>query len=111
MTPLVFTISAARQRFFDLYQTVTSHLGRKVIITTRGAADHAVLVAESYLSELESKAKRLRDIEAGHAAPSGEFRLVGSGKVAADIDDPLAEIRMEARLSSERKLSSLAKAR
>ena len=35
MAPPVFTISSARQKFFDLFQAVTSRQGRKVIITSR----------------------------------------------------------------------------
>jgi hypothetical protein len=54
-----------------------------VIITSRGAARHAVLIGESYLNELESAAKRLRDMEAGQGVPAGSFKLVGSGRVTA----------------------------
>jgi prevent-host-death family protein len=59
VAPPVFTISSARQKFFDLFRAVTSRQGRKVIITSRGAASHAVLVGESYLNELEAAARRL----------------------------------------------------
>jgi prevent-host-death family protein len=111
MAPLVFTISSARQKFFDLFEAVTSRPGRKVIITSRGAANHAVLVGESYLNELESAAKRLRDMETAHGLPVDSFRLVGSGRITTGIDDPLAEIRAEAKMSAEKKLTSLAKDR
>jgi PHD/YefM family antitoxin component YafN of YafNO toxin-antitoxin module len=106
----VFTISSARQKFFDLFQAVTSRQGRKVIITSRGAASHAVLVGESYLNELESAAKRLHDIEAGHGLPADSFMLVGSGRIMAHIKDPVAQIRLEAAVEAEKKLASLAKA-
>ena len=109
MAPPVFTISSARQKFLDLFQAVTSRQGRKVIITSRGAASHAVLVGESYLNELESAAKRLRDIEAGHGLPADSFKLVGSGRITADIEDPVAQIRLEASAAAEKKLASLAK--
>lgn len=109
MAPPVFTISSARQKFFDLFQAVTSRHGRKVIISSRGTAAHAVLVAESYLNELESAAKRLRDIEAGHGLPADSFKLVGSGRVVAGIEDPVTRIRLEATAAAEQKLASLAK--
>jgi prevent-host-death family protein len=109
MAPPVFTISNARQKFFDLFQAVTSRHGRKVIITSRGAAGHAVLVGESYLKELESAAKRLRDIEAGHGVPADSFKLVGSGRITAGVEDPVAEIRLEATAAAEKKMTSLAK--
>jgi prevent-host-death family protein len=108
MAPPVFTISSARQKFFDLFQAVTSRPGRKVIITSRGAANHAVLVGESYLNELESAAKRLRDLEAGHGMPADGFRLVGSGRITAGVEDPLAGIRAEANAAAEEKLGSFA---
>jgi PHD/YefM family antitoxin component YafN of YafNO toxin-antitoxin module len=108
VAPPIFTISSARQKFFDLFQTVTSRQGRKVIITSRGAASHAVLVGESYLNELESAAKRLRDIEA-HGLPADSFKLVGSGRITAGVEDPVAQIRVDATAAAEKKLASLAK--
>lgn len=110
MAPPVFTISSARQKFFDLFQAVTSRQGRKVIITSRGAASHAVLVGESYLNELESAARRLRDIEAGHCLPADSFKLIGSGRITPGVADPAAQIRREAAAAAEKKLASLAKA-
>ena len=109
MAPPVFTISSARQKFFDLFEAVTSRQGRKVIITSRGTATHAVLVGESYLNELESAAKRLRDIEAGRGRPPDSFRLLGSGRIPAGVEDPLAQIRLEANATAEKKLTSLSK--
>ena len=109
MAPPVFTISSARQKLFDLFRTVTSRHGRKVIITSCGTAGHAVLVGESYLNELESGAKRLREIEAGHGIPADCFKLVGSGRVTAEVEDPIAQIRMEATAAAEEKLASLSK--
>ena len=110
MASPVFTISSARQKFFDLFQAVTSRQGRKVIITSRGAASHAVLVGEAYLNELESAAKRLHEIEAGHGPPADGFKLVGSGRITAGIEDPVAQMRLEAAAAVEKKLASLAKA-
>ena len=101
-----FTISTARQKFFALFQSVTGHRGRKVVITSRGSEHHAVLVGESYLNELEAAAKRLRDIESGKAHPASDFKLIGSGRVAEASDHPLDDIRLEDKAMSERKLAS-----
>jgi len=101
-----FTISTARQKFFELFQTVTGHRGRKVVITSRGSEHHAVLVGESYLIELEAAAKRLRDIESGTAHPASDFKLIGSGRVAEAGRDPLDDIRRDDNALSERKLVS-----
>jgi hypothetical protein len=109
MAPPVFTISAARQAFFDLFATVTAHRGRKVIITSRGSTDHAVLVAEQYLKELESAARELRDIKSGKTNPPADFRLIGSGRIARGVDDPLAEIRAETNRRANEKLTSFGK--
>jgi PHD/YefM family antitoxin component YafN of YafNO toxin-antitoxin module len=109
MAPPSFTISTARQRFFALFQAVTGHRGRKVVITSRGSDNHAVLVGESYLNELEAAARRLRDIESGKAHPASSFKLLGSGRVAVGVDDLLADIRRDANALSERKLASLDK--
>jgi len=68
-----------------------------------------VLVGESYLNELESAAKRLRDIEAGHGVPADSFKLMGSGRVVAGVEDPVAQIRLEATAAAEKKLASLTK--
>jgi PHD/YefM family antitoxin component YafN of YafNO toxin-antitoxin module len=105
MAPPILTISTARQKFFDLFETVTAHRGRKIIITSRGNENHAALVGESYLNDLEAAAKRLRDIESGNQGPPG-FKLVGSGRVTASVEDPLAEDRAEANALWERKLAS-----
>ena len=109
MAPPVFTISSARQKFFDLFRAVTSRNGRKVMITSRGAAGRAVLVGESYLSELESAAKRLRAIEAGQSVAVDSFKLVGSGRITAGVEDPVAQIRLEAAAAAEKKLALLAR--
>lgn len=109
MPPLTFTISTARQKFFALFQTVTGHRGRKVVITSRGSENHAVLVGESYLNELEAAAKRLRAIESGNAEPASEFKLVGSMRVPDGVDDPVADIRAEQSALWEKKLGSFGK--
>jgi PHD/YefM family antitoxin component YafN of YafNO toxin-antitoxin module len=109
MAPPSFTISTARQRFFALFQAVTGHRGRKVVITSRGSENHAVLVGESYLNELEAAAKRLRDIESGKAHPASDFKLIGSGRIADGVDDPLADVRRDANALWERKLVSFDK--
>jgi PHD/YefM family antitoxin component YafN of YafNO toxin-antitoxin module len=106
MAPPSFTISTARQRFFALFQAVTSHRGRKVVITSRGSENHAVLVGESYLNELEAAAKQLRNIESGKAHPAADFKLIGSGRIADGADDPLADIRRDANTLWDRKLES-----
>jgi prevent-host-death family protein len=109
MATPVFTISRARQKFFDLFERVTSGHGRKVIITSRGVAHQAVLVGEDYLNDLESAARKLRDLESGRATSAGQFRLLGSGKAAEDVDDPLLEPRAQANELFEKKLKSFAK--
>jgi hypothetical protein len=109
MAPPIFTISSARQKFFALFQTVTGHRGRKVVIKSRGSENHAVLVGESYLNELEAAAKRLRDLESGKANPASDFKLIGSGRIADGVDDPLADIRRDASALWEKKLASFGK--
>jgi len=109
MSPPIFTISTARQKFFALFEMVTGHRGRKIVITSRGSETHAVLVGESYLNELEAAAKRLRDIESGKAKPASDFKLIGSGRIADGVDDPLADIRRDANALWEKKLASFGK--
>ncbi len=106
MAPPTFTISTARQKFFALFERVTGHRGRKVIITSRGSENHAVLVGESYLNELEAAAARLRDIESGRTKPTSHFKLIGSMRVADGVDDPVADIRTEQNALWEEKLKS-----
>jgi PHD/YefM family antitoxin component YafN of YafNO toxin-antitoxin module len=108
MAPPIFTISTARQKFFDLFESVTAHRGRKVFITSRGAANRAVLVGEDYLSGLEVAAKKLRDIESGKGGSASDFKLIGSGRIAGE-SDPLAEIRAEQRALWDKKLASFGK--
>jgi PHD/YefM family antitoxin component YafN of YafNO toxin-antitoxin module len=109
MAPPIFTVSTARQKFFSLFEMVTGHRGRKVVIASRGSENHAVLVGESYLNELEAAARRLRDIESGKAKPASDFKLIGSGRVADGVDDPLAGIRRDANALWETKLASFGK--
>jgi PHD/YefM family antitoxin component YafN of YafNO toxin-antitoxin module len=109
MAPPIFTISTARQKFFSLFETVTAHRGRKVVITSRGSGSHAVLVGESYLNELEAAAKRLRDIESGKAEPMSDFKLIGSGRIAEGVEDPLTDIRIDANALWDKKLASFGK--
>ena len=109
MAPPSFTISAARQRFFALFATVTGHRGRKVVIRSRGSEANAVLVAEAYFNDLEAAAKRLRDIESGKAKLESDFEMIGSLEVADGIEDPAADIRAEQRVLWEKKLGSFGK--
>jgi PHD/YefM family antitoxin component YafN of YafNO toxin-antitoxin module len=109
MAPPILSISAARQTFFDLFETVTGHRGRKIVITSRGVDNRAVLVGEDYLNELESAAKRLRDIESGKAQPVKDFKLVGSLKFTRDVDEVLNEIRAEQSSLWEKKAASFDK--
>jgi len=109
MAPPIFTISTARQKFFDLFEAVTAHRGRKIFITSRGAASRAVLVGEDYLSGLEDAAKKLRDIQSGNARPASDFKLVGSGHIPGEVTDPLADTRAEQRALWDKKLASLGK--
>jgi PHD/YefM family antitoxin component YafN of YafNO toxin-antitoxin module len=109
MPPPIFTISTARQKFFSLFETVTGHRGRKVVITSRGSENHAVLVDEEYLNELEAAAKRLRDIESGKTKPALDFKLIGSLRIAAGAAVPLTGIRSDANALWEKKLALLGK--
>jgi prevent-host-death family protein len=109
MPPPIFTISTARQKFFDLFERVTAHRGRKVVISSRGSVNRAVLVGEDYLSGLEDAAKKLRDIESGSAGPPSDFKLIGSGHVAEGVTDPLADSRAEQQVLWERKRASFGK--
>lgn len=86
---------------------MTARRGRKVIITSRGVAAQAVLVDSIYLEELESAAKRLREIQSGKAdAP--RFRLIGSLRpgVSGEEEDPLALVRAEAGRRADKKIDS-----
>jgi PHD/YefM family antitoxin component YafN of YafNO toxin-antitoxin module len=85
-----------------LFETVTQHRGRKVVITSRGVGNRAVLVGEDYLQELESAARRLRDIDSGKADPARQFTLSGSLKFARDVDEVFAEVRAEQKSSGIR---------
>ena len=109
MASPIFTISTARQKFFSLFQAVTGHRGRKVVITSRGSENHAVLVGEAYLNELEAAAKRLRDLESGNAKPAPDFKLIGSGRIADGAVDTLADIRRDGNALWEKKLASYGK--
>jgi hypothetical protein len=83
-----------------------AHRGRKVVIASRGAANRAVFVGEDYLSGLEVAAKKLCYIESGNAGQAFEFKLIGSGRIAEGVTDPLADIRAEQLLLWEKKLAS-----
>jgi hypothetical protein len=104
--PNPVTISAARQGLFGLFESVTGHKGRKIVIANRGAEARAVLVGESYLNSLEQAAKRLKDIESGKAAPKPRFKLIGSMKFTRDSEEMLTEIRSEQKTLWEKKLAS-----
>ena len=109
MAPPIFTISTARQKFFDLFETVTAHRGRKFVITSRGNVNRAVLVGEDYLSGLEDAAKKLRDIESGNNRPASGFKLIGSGHIAEGVTDPVADIRAAQQALWDKKLASFGK--
>jgi PHD/YefM family antitoxin component YafN of YafNO toxin-antitoxin module len=95
--PPILTISTARQKFFSLFESVTGHRGRKVVITSRGSENHAVLVGEAYLNELEAAAKRLRDIESGRAKPAVDFKLGGNREPQTAGQSRPAHIRTRRR--------------
>jgi|HubBroStandDraft_4_1064222.scaffolds.fasta_scaffold1533970_2 PHD/YefM family antitoxin component YafN of YafNO toxin-antitoxin module len=103
----VLSISSARQRLSALFQTVTGHRNRKVVITSRGNDKRAVLVGETYFNKLQSAAKRLQEIESRKAAPTSEFKLVGSGRIAAGADDPVTDLRAEERARIDGRVKSL----
>ncbi len=112
MSVKTVTISSARQALFELFSAVTTRRGRKVIITSRGVAAHAVLVDGAYLEELESAAKRLRDIQSEKAGVP-RFRLIGSLRPGArgDEGDPLAAVRTAAGKQADEKIASFSTAR
>lgn len=103
----MFTISNARQKFFALFQAVTRRKGHRVVIASRGSADHAVLIGESYFNELEAAARRLRNIEGDSMASAGTFRIIGSARIMAD--DPVAELRLAAGDAAGKKLASVSR--
>lgn len=107
MSAKIVTISSARQALFELFNAVTTRRGRKVIITSRGVAAQAVLVDGAYLEELESAAKRLREIQSGRT-DTPRFRLIGSLRSGAGSaeDDPLATLRTEAGKQADEKILS-----
>lgn len=109
MPPPVFTISTARQKFFSLFETVAGRRGRKIVIRSRGNENHAVLVDEAYLIELEAAARRLQELASNQTEPAASFRLMGSGCIAAGFDDPLADLRGQADALAEKKLDSFGK--
>jgi PHD/YefM family antitoxin component YafN of YafNO toxin-antitoxin module len=109
MPPVFLSISSARQKFFALFETVTGHRSRKVVITSRGSANRAVLIGEAYFNDLESAAKRLQEIESGKAAPASAFKLVGSGRIAAGGGDPVTDLRADEHALTDKKLASLGK--
>ena len=84
-------------------------VGGRVVITSRGAVNRAVLVGEDYLSGLEDAAKKLRDIESGNARPASDFKLIGSGHIAEGVTDPLADIRAAQQALWDKKLASFGK--
>jgi prevent-host-death family protein len=85
MASPIFTISTARQKFFSLFRAVTGHRGRKVVITSRGSENHAVLVDEAYLNDLEAAAKRLRDLESGNGKPASNPKTTPTKASAPSI--------------------------
>ena len=109
MSPVFLSISSARQKLFALFETVTGHRSRKVVITSRGSGNRAVLIGEAYFNDLESAAKRLQDIESGKAVPASAFKLVGSGRITAGAEDPVTDLRAEEHARSDRKLAALGK--
>ena len=106
------TISSARQALFELFNAVITRRGHKVIITSRGMAAHAVLVDGAYLEELESAAKRLRDLQS-RKTDTPRFRLIGSLRPGAGDDegDPLAAVRAKAGRQADEKIVSFGAAR
>jgi hypothetical protein len=51
----------------------------------------------------------LRDIESGNANSGSDFKLIGSGRIADGVDDPLADIRRDANALWKKKLVSFGK--
>lgn len=93
----VRTLSQARAELFTLFEEVTAHAGRKIILRHRGATHEAVLVSREYLRLLE---------QARADATSGSFSLFGSATSKGDLEQALAAIRAEAAGAFERKITA-----
>ena len=87
----------------ELVESMAQALAHAQGKRTRSRA-HKVAIRpdEIQKAQLESAAKRLRDIEPGHGLPADSFKLVGSGRIAMGIEDPVAQIRHEADAAADK---------
>lgn len=92
------TLSQARGELFTLFEEVTAHAGRKIILRHRGSEHDAVLVSRDYLRVLE---------QARADAASGSFALFGSATLHGDLEEGLAAIRTEAAAAFDRKMATV----
>jgi hypothetical protein len=93
----VRTLSQARSELFALFDEVTAHAGRKIVLRHRGSEHEVVLVRRDYLRLLE---------QARDAAVSGSFSLFGSATLNGDLEQALAAIRAEAAGAFEHKIAA-----
>ena len=93
----VRTLSQARSELFTLFEEVTAHAGRKIVLRHRGSEHDAVLVSRQYLRLLE---------QARADAASGSFSLFGSATLNGDVEQALAAIRSECTSAFEKKLAA-----
>lgn len=91
-------LSQARAELFALFEDVTTHAGRKVILRHRGGGRDAVLVSREYLERIE---------RAQASAEGGSFSLFGSATLNRPLEEALGEIRQDAAAASERKLLAM----
>lgn len=91
-------LSQARAELFALFEDVTAHSGRRIILRHRGGGRDAVLVSREYLERIE---------RAQPGAGGGSFSLVGSATLNRPLEEALAEIRRDAASASEQKLTAM----
>lgn len=94
----VRTLSQARAELFALFEEVTAHAGRKVILRHRGSDRDAVLVSRQYLHLLE---------QARPGAATASFSLFGSAVLDGDLEQALADIRAGAAAAFDDKVERI----
>jgi hypothetical protein len=83
--------SEARQEFLQLFEDVVTDAVEGVVITHRDFAEHAMLVSERRVRQLEQRIT-VAETRLKAQARIG-FKLIGSGQLLGDPDVFLAELR------------------
>ncbi len=91
-------LSQARTDLFGIFEDVTKHPGRKVVLRHRGSDAEAVVVSRDYLARLERGAA---------CAVDSTFSLFGSAVIHGSVDEVLREVRRDAEAGLEKKLANL----